>query len=46
MSAAAADATSALKEKFPQATDRASADHPAVNIPAADIPAVLRTLRD
>ena len=42
----AADATSALKEKFPQVTDRASADHPAVNIPAADIPAVLQHLRD
>ena len=42
----AADATSALKERFPQVTDRASADHPAVNIPAADVPAVLRVLRD
>ncbi len=42
----AADATSALKERFPQVTDRASGDHPAVNIPAADNVAVLRTLRD
>ncbi len=42
----AADATSALKEKFPQVTDRPSADHPAVNIPAADNVAVLRSLRD
>lgn len=42
----AADATSALKVRFPQVTDRASADHPAVNIPAADILAVLRSLRD
>ncbi len=42
----AADATSALKEKFPQVTERASADHPAVNIPAADIPVVLQHLRD
>ena len=42
----AADATSALKEKFPQVTDRASADHPAVNVPAADIPAILQHLRD
>src|SRR4051794_17590927 len=42
----AADATSALKEKFPQVTDRVSADHPAVNIPAADVPAILQYLRD
>jgi NADH-quinone oxidoreductase subunit C len=42
----AADATSALKLKFPQVTDRASVDHPAVNVPAADIVAVLRSLRD
>lgn len=42
----AADATSALKQKFPQITDRASGDHPAVNIPAADNLAVLRALRD
>ncbi len=42
----AADATSALKQKFPQVTDRASGDHPAVNIPAADILAVLKALRD
>lgn len=42
----AADATSALKEKFPQVTDRASGDHPAVNIPATDLIAVLTSLRD
>jgi NADH-quinone oxidoreductase subunit C len=46
MSAPAADATTALREKFPQATVRASLDHPAVNIPAADVPAVLKYLRD
>jgi NADH-quinone oxidoreductase subunit C len=42
----AADATSALKQKFPQVTDRVSGDHPAVNIPAADILPVLQSLRD
>jgi NADH-quinone oxidoreductase subunit C len=36
----------ALKAQFPQVTERASLDHPAANVPAADIPAVLRTLRD
>jgi NADH-quinone oxidoreductase subunit C len=41
-----ADATTALKEKFPQVTDRASVDHPAVNVPAADVVAVLKFLRD
>jgi NADH-quinone oxidoreductase subunit C len=41
-----ADATTALKEKFPQATDRPSADHPAVNVPLGDVVAVLRYLRD
>jgi NADH-quinone oxidoreductase subunit C len=46
MSAPAADATTALREKFPQTTVRASLDHPAVNIPAADVPAVLKYLRD
>jgi NADH-quinone oxidoreductase subunit C len=43
---APADATTALKARFPQVTDRASLDHPAVNVPAADIPAVLKYLRD
>jgi NADH-quinone oxidoreductase subunit C len=46
MPAPAADATTALREKFPQATVRASLDHPAVNIPAADVPAVMKYLRD
>ena len=40
------DVTTALKEKFPQATDRASADHPAVNVPPGDVVAVLQYLRD
>jgi NADH-quinone oxidoreductase subunit C len=43
---APADATTALKASFPQVTDRASLDHPAVNVPAADIPVVLKYLRD
>jgi NADH-quinone oxidoreductase subunit C len=41
-----ADATTALKEKFPQITDRPSADHPAVNVPLGDLVAVLAYLRD
>lgn len=41
-----ADALTALKEKFPQATDRASSDHPAVNVPMGDLPGALRCLRD
>jgi len=41
-----ADATTAIKEKFPQVTDRASADHPAVNVPIGDLLAVLKYLRD
>lgn len=41
-----ADVTTALKEKFPQVTDRPSADHPAVNVPLDDVVAVLRYLRD
>jgi NADH-quinone oxidoreductase subunit C len=41
-----ADALTALKEKFPQATDRPSLDHPAVNVPIADLVGVLRHLRD
>jgi NADH-quinone oxidoreductase subunit C len=43
---APADATIALKEKFPQVTDRASLDHPALNVPIAEILAVLKYLRD
>src|ERR1043166_4847564 len=40
------DVLSTLKEKFPQATDRASADHPAFNVPLGDVVAVLTWLRD
>ncbi len=40
------EATTVLKARFPSATDRASADHPALAIPAADIPAALKCLRD
>ena len=46
MSDATADATTNLKGKFPQVTDRASLDCPAVNVPATDLPAVLKYLRD
>src|SRR5688500_4943933 len=41
-----ADAKTALKEKFPQITDRPSADHPAVNVPIGELVAVLKYLRD
>jgi len=41
-----ADAKSALQAKFPLVTDRASLDHPAVNVPPADVAAVLHYLRD
>ncbi|MSU24324.1 MAG: NADH-quinone oxidoreductase subunit C [Opitutus sp.] len=43
---APADATSALQERFPQVTERASLDHPAVNVPVAEVLAVLKYLRD
>lgn len=43
---ASADAITALKAKFPQVTDRASRDCPAVDVPTAEILAVLKTLRD
>ena len=41
-----ADAKTALKEKFPQVSDRPSADHPAVNVPVGELVAVLKYLRD
>lgn len=41
-----ADAKSALQAKFPQVTDRASLDHPAVNVPLGEVVAVLKYLRD
>ena len=43
---ATVDVTTALREKFPQTTSRASLDHEAVNVPATEVPAVLQTLRD
>jgi NADH-quinone oxidoreductase subunit C len=39
-------AATALKAQFPQATDRASSDHAAVHLPAADVLAALKYLRD
>ena len=36
----------ALKARFPHATDRASADHPAMNVPLDEVMAVLKYLRD
>jgi NADH-quinone oxidoreductase subunit C len=39
-------AATALKGKFPQATDRASSDHAAVNVPVGDAFAALKYLRD
>lgn len=41
-----ADATAALREKFPAATPRPSLDHPAVNVPATEAFAALQHLRD
>lgn len=41
-----ADIVTTLKARFPQATDRASADHPALNVPLGEVVAVLRCLRD
>jgi len=41
-----ADVANALKEKFPQLTARASLDHPAFNVPVADVVAALKYLRD
>ncbi len=40
------DALTALKATFPQATDRPSSDHPAVNVPVGEVVAVLQHLRD
>src|SRR3954471_8186292 len=40
------DALTALKAKFPQATDRTSVDHPAITVPIGDVVAVLTHLRD
>jgi len=46
MTAPNADVISAVQAQFPAATPRPSADHPAINVPAADAIAVLRFLRD
>jgi len=43
---ALADPTAALKEKFPAAASRPSSDHPAVTLPADEVPAALKYLRD
>ena len=43
---AALDAVRALKARWPGATDRATLDHPAVNVPASDLLAVLRSLKE
>ena len=42
----ALEAIAALKGKWAGVSDRASLDQPAINVPAADLPAVLRFLRD
>jgi len=46
MPAATTDTLAALREKFPAAAPRASSDHAAANIPAAEAAAALRFLRD
>jgi len=43
---ATADILPALRAQFPQASERASADHPALNVPASDLLALMRTLRN
>ena len=40
------DATTALKEKFPQIAARPSTDHPAYTVPIGEVVAILRYLRD
>jgi NADH-quinone oxidoreductase subunit C len=42
---AALDAVAALKGRWAGVTDRASLDHPALNVPPADLPAVLSALK-
>ncbi|MFZ9682551.1 MAG: NADH-quinone oxidoreductase subunit C, partial [Cephaloticoccus sp.] len=41
-----ADPTAAIQAKFPAVTPRPSLDHPAFDVPASDLLAVLQTLRD
>ena len=43
---ASADVIAALQEKFPQIASRATGDHPAINVPLAEVTAVLASLRD
>jgi NADH-quinone oxidoreductase subunit C len=43
---ATADVTTALLSRFSRAAPRPSADHPAIDVPAADAIAVLQALRD
>jgi NADH-quinone oxidoreductase subunit C len=43
---AAVDAVAAVKGRWAGVTDRASLDHPAVNVPASDLVAVLRSLKE
>lgn len=43
---APADAAQLLQGRFPQVTARPSSDHPAINVPVADLIAVLTALRD
>ena len=43
---ATADVTAALLSRFPRAAPRTSADHPAVDVPAADAIVLLQALRD
>ncbi len=43
---ALADSLQALKQAFPQVTDRASLDHPALDVPSTQVVAVLASLRD
>ena len=40
------DLPTAVSQKFPSATPRPSLDCPAFNVPPADVPAILRNLRD
>ncbi len=40
------DLTTAVSQQFPSVTPRASLDCPAFNVPPADVPALLRHLRD
>jgi NADH-quinone oxidoreductase subunit C len=43
---ASADVTAALQAQFPHIAPRASGDHPAVQVPLAEVAAVLKSLRD